>query len=68
MSKKAQNYKTCKKCNENFVWFPNDAWFDESGYGYSTKLVRCTHCNTINVIGYIEDMAMQKLNRDKREY
>lgn len=44
-----------------------DAIFDENGYGYSTKLVKCKHCGRLNVIRYFEDDSM-KLNNDRKYY
>ena len=45
----------CKKCAQAFEYSPKDAIWDDNGYGYSTKLVRCKHCQTLNVIKILED-------------
>ena len=44
-----------------------DTIFDENGYAYSTKLVKCKHCGRLNVIRYFEDDSM-KLNNDRKYY
>ena len=41
--------------------------WDESGYGYSTKLVKCPECGQINIIGYVEDDGFD-VNYDLRFY
>lgn len=68
MSKNNQALEhTCAKCAETIVYDKSEAYFDDKGYGYSTKLLICPHCNTPNVLRYYEDRAM-KLNRDSRFY
>jgi RNase P subunit RPR2 len=62
-----QNYCICKSCNSYFVFNPDDAKWDEQGYGYSTKLVKCKECGRINVIKYIEDNGLN-VNNDMRFY
>ena len=62
------NSKTCTKCHEDFIYYPEQIWFDDKGYGYSTKLCRCPYCGQINILKHIEDYSMKKLNRDNREY
>ena len=58
---------TCKKCGEVFTYLHNQTYFDDTGYGYSTRLIKCPHCNTPNVLKHYEDRAM-KLNNDSRFY
>lgn len=57
----------CKKCHVWFEYDQNEVIFDDNGYGYSTKLVKCKHCGCLNVIKHYEDKAMQ-LNNDSRFY
>lgn len=57
----------CKSCASTFEYQPEDMWFDEQGLGYSTKLVRCSCCNKIVVLGYIEDYGLD-VNKDERFY
>lgn len=61
------NNLDCKKCETNFIYYPQDVFFDDKGYGYSTKLVKCPECGCINIIRYMEDRSM-KLNDDSRYY
>ena len=63
-----QNCKKCTKCKEEFIYMPNEIIWDESGYGYSTKLVYCPYCKQLNVIKYIEDYKFTMINKDKRYY
>ena len=44
-----------------------ETFFDDHGYGYSTKLVKCKCCGKINIVRYYQDRAM-KLNNDSRFY
>lgn len=60
--------RICSKCKKSYSYLPTDAYFDERGYGYSTKLVNCPYCGVPNVIKHIEDRAMKKLNRNGWEY
>ena len=59
--------KKCKKCKSKFSYTPEDTYWDENGYGYSTKLVKCPDCGCINVIKYDEDSGLD-LNSDLRFY
>lgn len=63
----AKHNLTCTKCSEDFIYKPEEAFFDDHGFGYSTKLVKCPYCGQINIIKYYEDRSM-KLNRDSRYY
>lgn len=55
----------CQKCN---AWLKEEDFFwDESGFGYSTKLVKCRECGAITVIKIIEDKGLD-VNKDKRFY
>lgn len=57
----------CKSCESEFIYQPEDMWFDDSGLGYSTRLTRCPFCNKIVVLGYIEDYGLD-VNNDTRFY
>lgn len=67
VTQKQQNSGHCKACDSDFVFEPDKAWYDESGYGYSTKLTRCPYCNKIVVLKHIEDKSLN-LNFDERYY
>ncbi len=41
--------------------------WDESGYGYSTKLLKCPQCGIIYILKYIEDENIN-LNYDLKYY
>lgn len=55
---------TCEKCN-NTAMMPT--WWDEHGYGYSTKLAQCPQCGNIIIIKYIKDHGLD-INNDIRYY
>ena len=57
----------CTKCVESFDLEPDKAYFDESGYGYSTKLVKCPNCNTAIVVGYYKHFGFN-VNNDPDWY
>ena len=63
-----RNIRICKKCGSSFKFKPDECFWDEKGYGYSTKLVRCSECNCINVIEHVEDYGFAKMNTDRRLY
>ena len=62
-----QNYGYCKSCKSDFVFKPDEAWFDEKGLGYSTKLTKCPYCGKIVVLKHLEDKGLN-VNLDKRFY
>jgi hypothetical protein len=62
-----EKVKTCAKCKETFSFIPEDVFWDEHGSGYSTRLVRCSKCGCINVIGHVEDYGTD-VNNDMRFY
>lgn len=67
---KKNNYKAldkniCKSCGHKIQ--PEKIWFDDNGYGYSTKLGKCTECNKITILAYINDKNLD-VNNDKRYY
>lgn len=57
--------KLCNKCDELFEYEEKDCIWDETGYGYSTKLVRCKECGCWNVIRVIKDVGFD-VNGDDR--
>lgn len=59
--------RKCSKCKEEFDYDDRDTFFDEKGYGYSTKLVKCKNCNCINILNHYEDKSLN-LNYDERYY
>lgn len=62
-----KNDAICKGCGFNF-WYENkEAYFNDKGYGYSTKLIKCPSCGRPVILGYYEDRSM-KLNNDSRYY
>lgn len=63
-----QHRCTCKKCGKLFIYEPDDVWWDEKGYGYSTKLVQHKDCGCINVVEHVEDYGFSRLNTDVRLY
>lgn len=62
-----QNSCKCKKCGKSFIFKPDDIWWDEKGFGYSTKLTKCKKCGCINVVKHIEDYSLD-VNNDERFY
>jgi hypothetical protein len=59
--------RLCDVCNELFDYDELDYVWDENGFGYSTKLVRCKKCGGWNVIEYVEDKGLD-VNGDERFY
>lgn len=58
----------CGSCHKTFLYNKEtDVQFDDHGYGYSTKLVKCKCCGKFNIVRYYQDRAM-KLNNDSRFY
>lgn len=57
----------CRNCNQAIQYKNEDTFWDERGYGYSIKLVRCPKCGHISVIKYVEDTGLN-VNFDDRYY
>lgn len=57
----------CKKCGSQITVTDDVTYWDEKGFGYSTKLINCPICNCPNVIEYIEDKHLN-LNIDAWYY
>ena len=63
----SQHSEYCKSCKSSFSFKPDEAWFDEKGFGYSTKLVKCKNCGKIVVVKHMEDKGLD-VNLDRRFY
>lgn len=63
----SQNRCFCKKCNKFFDFKPDECFWDEKGFGYSTKLVTHKKCGCINIVQHIEDYSLD-VNNDERFY
>lgn len=57
----------CSSCHNMYMYDDSETFFDDHGYGYSTKLVKCKCCGKINIVRYYQDRAM-KLSNDSRFY
>ena len=57
----------CSSCCKTNTYDNSEVFYDDHGYGYSTKLVKCKSCGRINIVRYYQDRAM-KLNNDSRFY
>lgn len=62
-----QNICVCSKCQKPFMFKPDEVLWDESGFGYSTKIVKCDKCDCVNVVKHIEDYGLD-VNFDNRFY
>ena len=61
---KTNNNKTCIKCKSDFVYFPNETWWDYSCFT-TVKLARCPECGCVQAIKYEEP---HDVNNDTRYY
>lgn len=59
--------KLCRKCEQIFHYQTTDCFWDDQGYGYSTKLVRCPECGQIQILEHVEDISLD-INNDERFY
>lgn len=50
----------CDECNQLIEQNGKNIFFDDHGYGYSTKLIRCEHCGKINIVKYFIDKDIKK--------
>lgn len=57
----------CIQCQEDFECTDELVYWDDRGYGYSTKLCRCPHCGQINILKYKQDYGFD-VNKDERWY
>ncbi len=67
MNESGLNVKCCRKCKIPFEYSNKDAFWDENGSGYSTKLAICPICGHVNILKYEEDLALN-VNNDERYY
>lgn len=54
----------CVKCGREFQ---SEIIYDESGFGYSAKIVKCPKCGAIRYIEVTEDQGLD-VNHDERFY
>lgn len=64
MEKSSNNNKTCIKCGIDFVYFPDETWWDYRGFT-NTKLTTCSNCGCIQAIKYEKP---HDVNNDIRYY
>ena len=55
MEQKKDEFTTCPKCGHLIKYHSNDTYWNEHGYGYSTKLINCSICEVPIVLEYEED-------------
>ena len=60
------NNKMCSKCNENFVYFQNETWWNNYGT-YSVKLCKCPYCGNIQSVKF-ENASGLDVNNDRRYF
>ena len=61
-----QNYCYCKKCDESYVFMPDEVeWFEHGTY--SEKTTKCPWCGCVNVVKYVDGFN-QNPNLDKRYF
>lgn len=58
---------TCFACGQVSQYNRLDTFWDDNGYGYSTRLINCPHCGKINILSYKEDRKIN-VNNDSRYY
>ena len=58
----------CKKCKTIIVYTEADTFWDESGYGYSTKLIKCPYCGCYHAVRYEEDDWIKELDMYSKYY
>lgn len=57
----------CSRCGVKIN--VNDYYYDDEGFGYSTKLCRCPGCGQVNILGYELDIHHAiSVNDDPRYY
>ena len=64
MLESSKNNNTCIKCKTDFVYFPNETWWDYSGCT-NTKLTTCPNCGCVQAVKYEEQ---PEVNFDIRYY
>jgi len=63
--KSDQGVRICRSCKTKIILKEVPQWWDENGYGYSTKLCQCPECNEIIIVEYNEDPSLD-INKDTR--
>lgn len=58
------NNTTCIKCGSDFVYFPDETWWDHSNFT-NVKLVKCSFCGCTQSVKYEEP---HNVNNDIRYY
>ena len=51
MEDSSKNNKKCSKCKTDFVYFPDQCWWDYQGFT-NTKLTKCPYCGCIQAVTY----------------
>lgn len=64
MEERIKHVRTCSKCWETFIYFPNEVSWDHSGTE-SVKLVNCPFCGKTQTIRYEKQV---NANYDERYY
>ena len=64
MEERANHFKTCSKCWETFIYFPDEAFWDNNGTE-NRKLVKCPYCEQVQTIKYEKQI---NINYDERFY
>ena len=57
----------CIQCGKELNYEEDEFWWNDQGFGYSTKLCRCSECNQVNIVKYQEDYSLD-VNNDGRFY
>lgn len=60
-------YIECNQCKSINDYENTDMYFDDKGYGYSTKLAKCKQCKGIIIVKHLEDSWLN-VNEDERYY
>ena len=64
MEERSKHNKDCLKCQEDFIWYEKEAWWDFKG-STDTKLIKCPYCGCVQPVKYIEQINP---NIDKRYF
>lgn len=62
-----EKFAICKKCGSLIKLSADNTYWDEKGYGYSTKLAICNECKTHNVLRYEEDNWIKEAHRRRKK-
>ena len=64
MKELSKHNKKCIKCKQDFIFFPEETWWNENGSS-STKLVKCPSCGCVQAVKY---GSLHDVNMDMRYY